>query len=151
MRFRRKRVFWRNRPPDVLRLRERRSPGMDRGTTEPMSTRAHWARPHMSRASRGVALGALAALLACLLLVPVCLIAPGRSTMADNHAGSRATTRSGRLIAQGRRASSPVPLSAQGPISAAIGRGEPAYWVRGGAAANPSQHLGLRFTKGGVV
>ena len=44
-----------------------------------------------------------------------------------------------------------LPAPAQGPLSAAIGRSEEAYWIRGVAAANPSQNLGLRFTNDGVV
>jgi len=49
------------------------------------------------------------------------------------------------------RGPSVLPLAARGPISAAIGRSERAYWVRGTAAANPSQHLQLRFLNDDVV
>jgi hypothetical protein len=47
-----------------------------------------------------------------------------------------------------------LPAAAQAPVSAALGRDEPGYRVRGAAtgfvASNPLQHLSTRFTAGGV-
>jgi hypothetical protein len=44
-----------------------------------------------------------------------------------------------------------LPTGAWGPVSAALGRDDRAYLVRGLAAWNPSQRLALRFTPVGVV
>jgi hypothetical protein len=44
-----------------------------------------------------------------------------------------------------------LPLSAQGPVSAALGRDEPAYRVAGLQAVNPAQHLRASFLRAGVT
>ena len=44
-----------------------------------------------------------------------------------------------------------LPLAAQGPVSAALGASDSAYWVRGLSAANPEQGLRMRFGAGGVT
>ncbi len=44
-----------------------------------------------------------------------------------------------------------LPAAADGPISAALGRDEAAYRVRGLVARNPGQHLSARFGRSGVV
>jgi hypothetical protein len=44
-----------------------------------------------------------------------------------------------------------LPTAAQGPISAALGRDEPAYRVLHLRAANPAQHLRAAFSPGGVT
>ena len=108
----------------------------------------------MSRARTGVALAAFAALVACLLFAAAGRTHLGSSTIAENSAGSQETIGALHLpSARTRiaRRSSMLPAPAQGPLSAAIGRSEEAYWIRGVAAANPSQNLGLRFTNDGVV
>jgi hypothetical protein len=91
----------------------------------------------MSRARTGTVLPLFAALLACLLVGAVASVAGG--SHADN---SRIAN---------YRASSALPMTGQGPISAAIGASQRAYWVHGAAAANPSEDLRFRFTNGGVV
>ena len=108
----------------------------------------------MSRARTGVALAAFAALVACLLFAAAGRTHLGSSTIAENPGGSQETIGALHLPSAGTRIarrSSMLPAPAQGPLSAAIGRSEEAYWIRGVAAANPSQHLGLRFTNDGVV
>ena len=108
----------------------------------------------MSRARSGVALAAFAALVACLLFAATGRTHLDSSTIAAHPGGSQSTTGAGHLVsagAQAVRGSSMLPAPAQGPLSAAIGRSEEAYWIRGVAAANPSQHLGLRFANDGVV
>ena len=44
-----------------------------------------------------------------------------------------------------------LPVSAQGPISAAVGRNDRAYWIQGARAVNPDQSLRLRFSSSGVT
>jgi hypothetical protein len=44
-----------------------------------------------------------------------------------------------------------LPVAAQGPVSAALGRDRPAYRVRGLHAANPAQHLHVVFARRGVT
>jgi hypothetical protein len=44
-----------------------------------------------------------------------------------------------------------LPAAAQGPVSAALGRAEPAYRVVGLRAGNPAQRLRTVFSPGGVV
>jgi FG-GAP repeat len=44
-----------------------------------------------------------------------------------------------------------VPAAAQAPISAALGRDQAAYQIRGLAAHNPSQRLAARFRRSGVA
>jgi hypothetical protein len=43
-----------------------------------------------------------------------------------------------------------LPLAAQGPISAALGRAEPGYRIRGLRATNPAQQMGIAFSHDGV-
>jgi hypothetical protein len=43
-----------------------------------------------------------------------------------------------------------VPLAARGPVSAALGRDDRAYWVHGLSARNPAQDLRLAFSASGV-
>ncbi len=108
----------------------------------------------MSRARTGVALAAFAALVACLLFAAVGRTHLDSSTIAENPGGSQGTIGARHLPSAGTqtaRRSSMLPAPAQGPLSAAIGRSEETYWIHGVAAANPSQHLGLRFSNDGVV
>jgi hypothetical protein len=44
-----------------------------------------------------------------------------------------------------------LPLAAQGPVSATLGRADSAYWVRGTRANNPLNGLRARFTAAGGV
>jgi hypothetical protein len=44
-----------------------------------------------------------------------------------------------------------LPLSARGPVSAAIGRDDPAYRIRDLLAVNRAQRLSLRFTPAGAT
>jgi hypothetical protein len=44
-----------------------------------------------------------------------------------------------------------LPLAAQGPVSAALGRADTAYWVRGLSAVNPLNRLGVHFANGAVT
>jgi FG-GAP repeat len=44
-----------------------------------------------------------------------------------------------------------LPVTAQGPVSAAIGRATPAYRVAGGTARNPAQGFSARFSPAGVT
>ena len=44
-----------------------------------------------------------------------------------------------------------LPATAQGPISAALGRYDRAYWIRGARAVNPDQSLRLQFSSSGVT
>jgi hypothetical protein len=44
-----------------------------------------------------------------------------------------------------------LPAAAQGPVSAALGRGEPAYRVAGLRARNPAQRLRVGFSRAGVA
>ena len=44
-----------------------------------------------------------------------------------------------------------LPLAAQGPVSAALGRDEPAYRVTDLRALNPAQHLRVGFSRRGVT
>jgi hypothetical protein len=53
--------------------------------------------------------------------------------------------------AAGARGLTSLPAAAQGPISAALGRGAPAYRVVGLRAGNPSQRLRVDFSRGGVA
>ncbi len=46
---------------------------------------------------------------------------------------------------------SSLPLAAQGPVSAALGRADGAYWVRDLTAANPLNRLTTRFAAGAVT
>jgi hypothetical protein len=46
--------------------------------------------------------------------------------------------------------SATVPSALHGPLSAALGAGDRAYWVHRGAAGNAAQGLRLRFGHGGV-
>ena len=48
------------------------------------------------------------------------------------------------------RALESLPLAAQGPVSAALGRSDPGFWVHGMRAANPAQGLRIRFTRTAV-
>jgi IPT/TIG domain-containing protein/FG-GAP repeat protein len=108
----------------------------------------------MSRARSGLALAAFAALVACLLFAAVGGTNLDGSTTAEHPGGSLATTGAIQLPSAGTpaaRRSSMLSAPAQGPISAAIGKSQEAYWIRGSAGANPSQHLRLRFTNDGVV
>ncbi len=73
-----------------------------------------------------VALGCVAALLTL----------PGRTA-------GRATT--------ARRGLTSLPLTAQGPVSAALGQDEPAYRVTALRAVNPAQHLRAGFSSHGVT
>jgi hypothetical protein len=43
-----------------------------------------------------------------------------------------------------------MPVAARGPLSAILGRGDRAYWVRGSRAINPGQHLWIGFSPAGV-
>lgn len=51
----------------------------------------------------------------------------------------------------GARAPGALPVGAWAPVSAALGRDDPAYRVQGLSARNPAQDLSLRFTPAGVV
>jgi hypothetical protein len=44
-----------------------------------------------------------------------------------------------------------LPLAAQGPVSAALGRADSAYWVRDLTAANPLSRMRIRFAAGMVT
>jgi len=44
-----------------------------------------------------------------------------------------------------------LPLAAQGPVSASLGRSAPAYRLEGLRAVNPDQHLHTRFSRRGVT
>jgi hypothetical protein len=44
-----------------------------------------------------------------------------------------------------------LPAAAQGPVSAALGRDDPAYRVAGLRAVNPAQHLHVKFSSHGVA
>jgi hypothetical protein len=46
---------------------------------------------------------------------------------------------------------SSLPLAAQGPVSAALGRADSAYWVRDLTAANPLSRMRIRFAEGMVT
>jgi hypothetical protein len=46
---------------------------------------------------------------------------------------------------------SSLPLAAQGPVSAALGHADRAYWFHGLQAANPVNRLGIRFAAGAVT
>ncbi|MEA2411950.1 MAG: hypothetical protein QOC77_2511 [Thermoleophilaceae bacterium] len=50
-----------------------------------------------------------------------------------------------------RRGLASLPAAAQGPVSAALGRGEPAYRVAGLRARNPAQRLRVGFSRAGVA
>ncbi len=50
-----------------------------------------------------------------------------------------------------RGADASLPLLAQGPVSAALGRADPAYRVRGLRASNPRQRLRVEFSRRGVT
>lgn len=62
--------------------------------------------------------------------------------------GGPATVRGGRAA---RRGLPSLPLSARGPIAAALGRADRAYWVRGLSGRNPAQRLRAGFTHTGVT
>ncbi len=46
---------------------------------------------------------------------------------------------------------SSLPMAAQGPVSAALGRADGAYWVHGLRAVNPLSRLRIRFAAGAVT
>jgi hypothetical protein len=71
---------------------------------------------------------------ACVAVLPTLLGASaGRTTTTTRH-GLRS-----------------LPLTAQGPVSAALGRDEPVYRIEGLRANNPAQHLRARFSRHGVA
>ena len=92
------------------------------------TTRSDWSRSWVVVLLVGVvaALGCVAAL----LTLPGG--APGRATMA-------------------RRGLTSLPLTAQGPVSAALGQDEQAYRVMALQAVNPAQHLRASFSRAGVT
>src|SRR5581483_4563403 len=49
---------------------------------------------------------------------------------------------------QVRRGMAALPVAARGPVSAALGRSDRGYWIRGLTADNAAQKFGLRFTGG---
>jgi hypothetical protein len=92
------------------------------------ATRSDWSR------SRAVAL--LVGVVVALGCVAALLTPPGATT-------GRATT--------ARRGLTSLPLTAQGPVSAALGHDEPAYRVTALQAVNPAQHLRASFSRAGVT
>jgi hypothetical protein len=78
-----------------------------------------------------------------LLALLVCGLGLGISSLGGGVLGS---TR--HLSRQGPTA---LPLAAQGPVSAVLGRGDPRYRVQGASAFNPGQQLELRFRSAGVM
>ncbi len=81
----------------------------------------------------------------CLVVAGLVLIAAVAVDMGHLMAPSAPTTRARAL------SSVSVPVPAQGPISAAVGRNDRAYWIHGERAVNPEQSLRLRFSPSGVT
>src|ERR1700722_9542226 len=67
----------------------------------------------------------------------------GGSRPVPSGVNSRAASSHGGLLS--------LPVAAQGPISAALGRGEAAYRIAGLLARNPAQRLSARFERSGVA
>ncbi len=80
--------------------------------------------------------------LAVVGLVLIAAVAVGRGNPT---APSAATTRAHAT------SSVSLPVAAQGPISAVLGRNDRAYWIQGARAVNPAQSLRLRFSSSGVT
>jgi FG-GAP repeat/Bacterial Ig-like domain (group 3) len=75
------------------------------------------------------------------VLMVLCLgCAPAVSTPAHLRGDRRAA---GRGLAS-------LPVTAWGPVGAALGRDDELYWVHRGAAVNPAQHLRFGFSAAGV-
>ena len=87
-----------------------------------------------------VALAGLAAVV--LPLVPA-LVAPG--VAVPYRAGPGAV----QVAAQQGQELAALPVAVRGPVSAAVGNGDRAYWVRGLVAVNAAQQLRVRFTTAG--
>ncbi|HEY3829234.1 MAG TPA: FG-GAP repeat protein [Solirubrobacteraceae bacterium] len=82
--------------------------------------------------------------LACLVLGVVLHEGLGSvSRPAPSGARSRAASSHGGLLG--------LPVAAQGPVSAALGRGEATYRIAGLVARNPAQRLSARFERSGVA
>ena len=82
--------------------------------------------------------------LACLALGVVLhqgLLSSGSRTVASG-VGSHAISRAGLLS---------LPVAAQGPVSAALGRDDAAYRINGLAVRNPAQRFSARFGRSGVT
>lgn len=77
--------------------------------------------------------------LACALIAAACALGLMARPAAPHHGAGT-----------GRAGVASIPLAARGPISAALGRGEPAYRLRGLRAGNPAQRLRVRFSRRGV-
>jgi hypothetical protein len=81
------------------------------------------------------------------LLVGVVMLVLVAGEALQPGAGSGVAGRSGTLR---RDQSSVLPLTALGPVSAALGRADSGYRVTGLRARNPAQHLDVDFSGGGV-
>ncbi len=67
----------------------------------------------------------------------------GHRALGGFSAGARRSQASAGLLS--------LPAAAAGPVSAALGRDEAAYWIRGLVANNPAQRLSARFAHSGVA
>jgi len=94
---------------------------------EAAATRAGWLR--------AVTVGGLATAAAALACAVALVALPGATTRRQTAAGHGLAS---------------LPVAAQGPVSAALGRDEQAYRVTGLQAINPAQRLRARFSPGGV-
>ncbi len=89
--------------------------------------------PRRRRAAR---LGGLAGAVAALGCAAALIALPGSTAQLNARAGHGLAS---------------LPQAAQGPISAALGRDDPAYRVLGLRALNPAQHLRVGFSRVGVT
>jgi hypothetical protein len=56
-----------------------------------------------------------------------------------------------RVVAPAHRGLASLPVAARGPVAAALGAGDPAYWVRGFSANNSAQGLRTGFSSDGAT
>jgi hypothetical protein len=83
---------------------------------------------------------AVMALAAVVVLSSIALAGAGRLGTGGSVAG----------VKPARAGFATLPWAARGPVSAALGRDDRAYWVHGLSARNPEQDLGVAFSRSGV-